>query len=158
MHCEAAEREEPENLYLHESALQPGEAVLIWWRENEFNRMHGTFHGVQEPGGAFLVFLPGRSEPEAFPFYAVVRTFRRGDRIKVLAPTDNLEAHEFDGRMGTYQNLAVSDAGGVRMRILMDESPDGALKATCQNLRRCAVLPAAGPFLARMNKVGSPVV
>ena len=94
----------------------------------------------------------------AFPFYAVVRTFRRGDRIQVVAPYDNLEAYEFDGLMGTYQNLKVSDASGARMRVRIDKSPDGLRPATFQNLRRCTVLPAIGPSLARLNKVGSPVV
>ena len=158
MHCEAAEREEPENFYLHESALQPGEAVLIWWRGNEFNRMHGTFHGVQEPGGEFLVFVAGSSEPVAFPFHAVVRTFKRGDRIKVLAPTEDLEAYEYDGQTGTYQNLKASATGGVRFRVRIDASPVSGRPATSQNLRRCAVLPEAGPSWERLNQVGSPVV
>jgi hypothetical protein len=159
MHCDPEDRGEQPSLYLHASALQPGEAVRIWWRERpEFDGKNGTFHGVQEPGGEFLVFVAASSEPVAFPFHAVVRTFKPGDRIQVLAPNEDLEAYEYDGQTGTYQNLKASPTGGVRFRVRLDASPDSGRLAIVVILRRCAVLPEAGPSWERLNQVGCPVV
>ncbi len=104
------------------------------------------------------MFVAGSSEPVAFPFHAVVRTFTPGDRIKVLAPTEDHEAYEYDGQTGPYQKLVVSANGGVRFRVRIDASPDSGRPATSQNLRRCAVLPEAGPSWERLNQVGSSVV
>ena len=104
--------------------------------------------------------MPGRSEPVPFPPETVVhRAFRVGDRVMIYAPNADDPHAELDGQTGSYQTLVVSDADGdVLMRVNIDASGDGQpeRQSTFHDLRCCAVIPAAGPLLADLQKVGSP--
>jgi len=104
--------------------------------------------------GAFLVRMQAGSEPVAFPSQAVVRHFVACELVMIYAPNDGDEHHEFHGQTGAYQKLVVSAADGeVMMRVNID---DRQLQTTFHDFWPCAVIPAAGPLLADLQKVGSP--
>ena len=136
------------------SALHSGERVRIQWPESQWNNQLGSFLAVRECDRAFLVRMQAGSEPVAFPSQAVVRHFVAGDLVMIYAPNDADEHHEFDGQTGVYQKLEVSAADGeVMTRVNIDARQ---LQATFHDFWPCAVIPAAGPLLADLQKVGSP--
>ncbi len=138
------------------SALHSGERVRIRWTESaaEWNYKLGSFVAVREIDGAFLVRMQAGSEPVAFPSQAVVRHFVAGDLVMIYAANDADEHREFHGQTGAYQKLVVSAADGeVMMRVNID---DRQLQTTFHDFWPCAVIPAAGPLLADLQKVGSP--
>ena len=140
------------------SALRSGELVKIRCPASQWNCYVGTFRAVRASDGALLVRMPGRSEPVPFPPETVVhRAFRVGDRVMIYVPNADDPHAELDGQTGSYQTEVVSDADGdVLMRVNIDASDDGQRQATFHDLRCCAVIPAAGPLLANLQKVGSP--
>ena len=139
------------------SALHSGELARIRCPASEWNHWVGTFRAVRESDDAFLVRMPGLSEPVAFLSQEVVRDFRVGDRVMIYAPNADDPHAELDGQTGSFQTLVVSPANGdVLMRVNIDASGDGQRLATCHDFRHCAVIPVAGPLLADLQKVGSP--
>ena len=139
------------------SALHSGELVRIRCPGSEWHCWVGTFRAVRANDGAFLVRMPGLSEPVAFLSQEVVRDFRVGDRVTIDAPNADDEHKEFDGQTGSFQRLVDSDADGdVLMRVKIDASGDGQRLATFHDFGRYAVMPVAGPLLADLQKVGSP--
>ena len=143
-------------LRLGGSALHSGERVRIRCAESQWKNQLGTFLAVRECDRAFLVRMQAGSEPVAFPgpSQAVVRHFVAGDLVMIYAPNDADEHHEFHGQTGAYQKLVVSAADDdVLMRVNID---DRQLQTTFHDFWPCAVIPAAGPLLAGLQKVGSP--
>jgi hypothetical protein len=135
-------------------ALHSGERVRIRWPESQWNYQLGSFLAVRECDRAFLVRMQAGSEPLAFPSQAVVRHFVACDLVIIYAPNDDDEHHEFDGQTGAYQKLVVSAADGeVMMRVNIDDRQN---QTTFHDFWPCAVIPAAGPLLAALQKVGSP--
>jgi hypothetical protein len=135
-------------------ALHSGERVRIQWPESQWNNQLGSFLAVRERDRAFLVRMQAGSESVAFPSQAMVRHFVAGDLVMIYAPNYADEHHEFHGQTGAYQKLAVSAADGeVLMRVNID---DRQLQTTFLDFWPCAVIPAAGPLLADLQKVGSP--
>ena len=136
------------------SALHSGERVRSRCAESQWNYQLGTFLAVRERDGAFLVRMQAGSEPVAFRSQAVVRHFVAGDLVMIYAANDADEHREFHGQTGAYQTLVVSAADGeVMMRVNID---DRQHQTTFHDFWPCAVIPAAGPLLADLQKVGSP--
>ena len=136
------------------SALHSGERVRIRCEESQWNYQLGTFLAVRECDRAFLVRMQAGSESVAFPSQAMVRHFVAGDLVMIYAANEADEHHEFHGQTGAYQKLVVSAADGeVMMRVNIADRQN---QATFHDFWPCAVIPAAGPLHADLQKVGSP--